>query len=315
MMCWAATRQNVAARRLRRQTGFTLVELLVVIAIVGVLLGLLLPAVQAARASARRTQCCNNLRQLGVGALNYQAAQKEFPTGARLHKVDDLPGISWRVLILPYIEQAHLYDEISPLPSGGASNWDARTRLISGLACPDSPILSFGATSLKPSSYVAVAGAGRHEERIDLEDDYCGDMDTDGIMYPGSHTTGNMISDGTTNTLLIGERIYVLWDWMSGATKTDDPPTSICSESAKNIRFPINADPSQFGYYVGDSSAPAGAPKTMLFNDLQFSSEHTGGAHFCLADASVHLISDQIDFTVYQDLSTKGGGEAPATVP
>src|SRR5687767_7348364 len=92
--------------------GFTLVELLVAIAIIGVLMGLLLPAIQAARSAARRSQCANHLKQLGLGAQNYYSHHQTYPPGARIHPDDSKVGVSWRVLLLPYIERQAVYDEI-----------------------------------------------------------------------------------------------------------------------------------------------------------------------------------------------------------
>jgi len=314
------TRWRQATRWSRRafcgpSTGFTLIELLVVIAIIGVLLGLLLPAVQAARAAARRTQCSNHLKQLALALQEYHAEQEAFPPAAKLHDSENGTGISWYVLVLPHIEQNALFREINPQPNGGAASWAARRVVVDMLVCPAVPQQDNSTSTVKLSSYAAIAGAGRNSERIDLEDVDCGDVDTDGVMYPGSRTTFRMILDGTSNTLVIGERQYAYWDWMSGATRVGDPPTSICMDAAKNVRYPVNADPWQFGFFVGDTRAPAGAPKTMLLNDTQFGSEHAGGAQFAFADGSVRMLSETIDFTVYQDLATKDGSEAPSIVP
>jgi len=295
--------------------AFTLIELLVVIAIIGVLIGLLLPAIQAARAAARRTQCANNLKQLGLGMQSYHAQHRAFPTGARIHVRSNQNAIGWRVLLLPYIEQAAIYEQIEPLPDGGAVNWSPRTRVIEGFICPAVEPPESGTATAKASSYSSVAGAGRNDERIDLEDLSCGDVDTDGVLYPGSAIRIGQIIDGTSNTLLIGERLYIFRDWMVGTNKLGDPPTRICSGATNNIHYPINADPNQFGYFSGDTGAPPGAAKTMTLNELQFGSEHVGGAHFCYADGSVHLVSDEVNFTVYQDMATRDGGETGSIDP
>jgi prepilin-type N-terminal cleavage/methylation domain-containing protein/prepilin-type processing-associated H-X9-DG protein len=298
------------ARRRATNAAFTLVELLVVIAIISVLLGLLLPAVQAARAAARRTQCSNQLRQLALGLQNYASKQAEFPPSARLrYDVDDFPGVSWRVLLLPYIEQGELYRQINPLPNGGATSWAPRTLALAEFTCPEVSPASAASTTLKLSSYAAVAGPGRNGQMLDLDDILCGDLAQDGIMYPGSRTKLSMITDGLSNTLIVGERLDAYWDWMAGATKVGDPVTEICSEAGKNVRYPINADPWAFGFYRGDTAAPAGASKTALLNDLRFASEHGGGAHFGYADGSVHYLTDEIEFDAYQNLATRDGGE------
>ena len=309
MRCSCVPRTSLWSARNATQRGFTLVELLVVIAVIGVLLGLLLPAVQAARGAARRTQCSNQLRQLALGLQNYAGKQQTFPPSSRMRTLDDEPGLSWHVLILPEIEQASLYGQIEPLSDGGATNWAPRRIVVEVFSCPETASQSSSDNTLKLSSYAAVAGAGRHGEITDLEDALCGNLFTDGVMYPGSRTRFSMIGDGASHTLLLGERLEPFWDWMSGATRVGDPPTQICSEAAKNIRFPINADRWQFGFYAADSQAPPDAPKTALFNDFRFASQHAGGAQFCYADGSVHFLNEAIDFTVYQDLATKDGGE------
>jgi prepilin-type N-terminal cleavage/methylation domain-containing protein/prepilin-type processing-associated H-X9-DG protein len=309
-LCGAAIVRRRSSRR-----GFTLVELLVVIAVIGVLVGLLLPAIQAAREAARRSQCSNNLRQLALALQNYHAQHGAFPAGARLHQVNNQPGVSWRVLTLPFIEQAPLYEQINPLPDGGAEDWSPQKTTVAALICPSADPPSQDAQDLKESHYAAGSGAGRDEERIDLEDIVCGDVDVDGVLYVVSRVKATGITDGTSNTLLLGERTYIWRDWMSGATKTGNPPTRICTGASKNIRYPINADPWQFGFFVGHLQAPEGAPRTMLLNDLQFASEHPGGAHFALADGSVHFVGEELDFTVFQDLSTRDGGESTGALP
>lgn len=298
----------------RLTRGFTLVELLVVITIIGVLVGLLLPAVQAARESARRTQCANNLKQHGLGLHQFHAQLKRFPAGARIHTGDDNElGISWSVEVLPYLELLNMYNEISTDAKGGAYNWNPAQQIVDVLVCPSANPQSNAATTLKVSNYAAVAGTGRNPDEIkDLEDNLCGDVYTDGAFYPGSETRISEIGDGTSHTLAIGERTYMLAQWMLGATQADDiTPNRICSSSSYNIRYPINANSLTLedGFFKFDPHAPPGAIKKILRNFLYFGSEHPGGAQFCFADGSVHLLHEDLDFTVYQDLATKDGME------
>jgi len=290
-------------------TAFTLVELLVVIAIIGVLVALVLPAIQAAREAGRRNGCANNFHQLGVAILDYEGDHRRFPPGARLHDSKDLPSISWRVMILPHIEAATVYEQINPTPDGGAASWDAQGVLIPTYVCPSAPPQSDSPLFLKESNYSGVAGAVRDNEYIDLEDVLCGDLCTNGVFFPGSRTRISKIEDGTSNTLAIGERNYTFRDWMTGASWRGIPPTRICNNPGSNVRYPINADKGYWGYFVGDSNAPIGTPKTMLLNDLHFGSDHPGGAQFCFADGSVHMFSDDIDITVFEDLATIAGHE------
>ena len=289
------------------RAAFTLVELLVVITIISVLVGLLLPAVQAAREASRRTSCGNNLKQLGLALQSYHDQFGAFPPGSRFHETDRMPGISWRVLLLPYIEQAPLYEAISPLPNGGAADWTATYQELRLLSCPSA---ERSPTAAKASHYDSVAGAGRGEHVWDLEDATCGDLALDGVLYPASHTRMAQIVDGTSHTVTIGERIYALTDWMTGASRLGHPPQRICSGASKNVRYPINANHRRFGYFVGDRTAPTGADLSMQFNDVFFGSEHGGGAQFAFADGSVHFLAEDIEFLTLQDLSTIQGGEA-----
>ncbi|QDU89430.1 Type II secretion system protein G precursor [Pirellulimonas nuda] len=290
-------------------SGFTLVELLVVIAIVGVLTALLLPAVQSARGSARRSSCANHLRQLGLAVHAYESQHGAFPAGAQLHDQEKLPGVSWRVLILPHMEEGALYEQIGPTPDGGALDWSAQTVVIAPLVCPSTPAQQDNPLLLKESKYYGVAGALRSGGYLDLEDAQCGDLSANGFFFPGSRTRVAQIEDGTSHTLAIGERDTTFHDWMTGANWRDAPPTRVCSFAASNIRYPVNADRAEWGYFVGDFSVPPGAEKTILLNDLNFASLHPGGAQFCLGDAGVQFLSEEIDFTVYEDMATIAGGE------
>ena len=289
--------------------GFTLIELLVVITIIGVLLGLLIPAVQSAREAARRTSCTNNLKQIGVALQSFHAQNGRFPPAAPLHERESDASVSWRVMILPFMEEQPIYQEIAPLPDGGAKSWGPQLWAINLYICPSAPPPVNNGTALVEAHYAAVAGAYRGDDRIDLEDSFCGDIYTNGIFYPDSRTSIAEITDGTSHTLAVGERLYNFLDWMTVATYEGKPPTEICTEAAKNVRFPINADQNVYGYYKYDFRAPAGAPRTMLLNDLFFASQHPGGAQFCLADGSVQFLSETINFTLFQDLATKDGEE------
>ncbi|MEM9659964.1 MAG: DUF1559 domain-containing protein, partial [Planctomycetota bacterium] len=129
-----------------------------VIAIIGVLIGLLLPAIQAAREAARRSHCTNNLKQIGLGLQNYHAQHQVFPPAARLHAESGQPGVSWRVLLLPFVEQSELYDRIRPLRDGGAEDWSAQKLALGSLLCPSADPPSDNVNELKESHYAAIAG-------------------------------------------------------------------------------------------------------------------------------------------------------------
>jgi len=289
--------------------GFTLVELLVVITIISVLIGLLLPAIQAAREASRQTQCRNHLKQQMLATLNAESQQGFLPPGARIHQQEFAKGASWRVLILPHLEQQALWDAIGVTKQGGMTNHSAGEQIPTPYLCPTAtpdvePVGVF------PSHYDAVSGSGHTaEQRWDLDDSFCGDVFIDGVFYPDSQIHLRQVTDGTSHTLALGERAYLLHDWISGTSWVDSPDEWLCVSSSKNIRYPINASHREFGYSLGDPNVPAGASQTILRNDLFFGSLHPGGTHFAKVDGSVEFLDDSIDFVLFKNLSSRSDGE------
>lgn len=292
--------------RVMARFGFTLVEVLVVISIIGVLLALLLPAVQAARESSRRSSCVNNLKQLGLGLHGHQVNIGVFPTAGRRHEIAGKVGLSWRVLILPYVERLPLYEQIDPLPNGDAADWSPQQELPSVFACPSAEP---DTGELKRSNYWGVGGAERDGAQVFLTDPLCGSLFTNGVLQPHQAIKLAKITDGTSNTLAIGEKTYLFRTWMAGSTWFGEPPVILCSEASNNVRYRINASHDRVGYFVADGLAAEPSRRVLPLNDLFFGSQHPNGANFCLADGSVHFISDSVDFTIYQDLATMNGGE------
>jgi prepilin-type processing-associated H-X9-DG protein len=298
-------------RRPARVSGFSLVELLVVITLIVILVGLLLPAIQAAREAARRAQCSNHLKQHVLALLEYESQHSSLPPAAHIHDRENSLSASWRVLILPQLEEAALYELLGPTPDGGLASRETGGARIAVFFCPSaSPPPSQGDPH---SNYETVAGSKEHWTL----DGYCGDVAIDGVFYPGSNTRVGEITDGTSHTLSVGERIYLSrYDWMFGARWQDGgprwtagPKQQMCVAAAKNITFPPNADPAAFGYEIYDEEAPAGAKKEIHFNDLYFGSEHPSGVQFAFVDGSVSFIDDAVDFTVYQGMATRSGDE------
>lgn len=321
-----------------RRKGFTLVELLVVIAIIGMLVGLLLPAVQMAREAARRSQCSNNMRQIALACHTYMSSNNEsLPPGVEKKSYDGMPigygGYGIFTFILPYIEQSTLYDAIDFDRS--AANYQTQMEknpicgtVIQTYICPSfsgeaknteadvvNPYL-YGALSL----YNGVAGAVRtavdnNTKSSKDKNDYkitpesqkskCqeGDIPDNGCFFWGKSIKLRAISDGTTNTLMIGEipaanihRIQTSWNsfpfyarsWLVGANTGGNKGFY----SAKVCELKLNE-----------------ATSEGKFNYQPFGSEHSGGGHFARADGSASFMSDRIDFHLYRNLATRNGGE------
>ncbi len=251
------SRSNRESRILPRAVapGFTLVELLVVIAIIGILIALLLPAVQAAREAARRSSCTNNLKNCGLGALNFESSRGRFPLGAGYigRPAVGENGFSWQVEVLEYMEanaeanliqqavqQQQQTDPRNPLTPYDTIFTGITTTVGPIFQCPSDndnvaqlPLeLSRGLTS---SSYTAVMGSGRSRfsefdgtpfprtaniqatPDIDFLNDSSDAVCIDGIMLPGRGVKAGQISDGLSKTMLIGERWYQLRAWTVGA--------------------------------------------------------------------------------------------------
>jgi len=287
-----------------RRSAFTLIELLVVISIIGMLLGILLPAVSAGREAARKSQCANNLRQVGIGILSFSSTHNQFPTGSTLIPRNGRAGLSWHVFILPQIELGHVFDKIDPQPNGMAKNLEAATLEIPVFLCPSTPSAS---SDLGNANYAGVTGAGRLADTTkDLEDMACGDYFTDGILYPDSQVTPAHIKDGHSNTVMVGERFYWTEDWTYGAAWKGRPDRQVCMNSTKNVRWPINGSRDTFGYHPLDPNQPEGA-KRMLLNDAVFESFHSGGASFIYADGHLEFLTNDLDIDCYRDMATVAG--------
>ncbi|QDU57036.1 DUF1559 domain-containing protein [Aeoliella mucimassa] len=294
--------------------GFTLVELLVVITIISILIGLLLPAVQAAREAARRSSCQNNLKQIGLALQSYHSEQGTFPPGAMLHAQQVRPSASWRALLLPLMEQQALFDEIGVVQDksdrnyGGVENRKPGTYEMPMYLCPSA---ARPEGQFKESHYAGVAGGEGAVDSWDLEDTICGDLRRNGVLFPGSRVRMARIVDGTSHTLMVGERNYVFRDWLVGADwrGATGAYTKVCSGAAKSIIYPLNADHDEFGYSVEDTTAPEGAMRSMLLNDLEFASDHPGGVQFAFADGSVQWIDEEITLPALYALASRDGGE------
>ena len=297
-----------------RKSGFTLIELLVVIAIIAVLIALLLPAVQQAREAARRSQCKNNPKQLGLAIHNYHDTHRVFPVGGFQAGAGIGNGLGWQVMVLPYFDQAPLYNRFnfSGTTSGNnpsniiSSNIALAVQPIATLQCPSSsklvnPDETSGGSPTSVSHYIGVMGPTSSLTNpvtgtaypLDTSNMSFGGYATSGILLRNRVTRMRDVSDGTSNTLLLGE---ISWNaancwrmWVRGCA-TDGACVSI-----RNIATGINLTP------WNNSSN---------FNNVSFGSMHTGGAQFATADGSVHFISENISMTIYAAMATREAGEA-----
>ncbi len=208
------------------RTGFTLVELLVVIAIIGILVGLLLPAVQAAREAARRMQCSNNLKQLALGALNYESAYKKFPyrqggtndVGIDTAHLNNKSRRSGFISVLPYLEGVNQFAQIEAgdptrnIPPGGPEGWnyDYFWRVSpSFMRCPSDPSSSGTWGGVNSYSMSMGDSIGRVRTEFNVV------PNSRGVFAKYGHTTMGSITDGTSNTLCYSERIIATSDYAS----------------------------------------------------------------------------------------------------
>ncbi len=272
------------SKQRRNVTAFTLIELLVVIAIIAVLIGLLLPAIQKVRAAAAKSQCSNNLKQMGLACQMYQDSGTYLPPGwLTSPTVKPSPGWSWSLLLLPYLEQGTLYSSINPdvtvtltYANNAAQNALLQT-VVKTYQCPSDigiPLnTNFGPVTCSKSNYVANRAL----------------LGPDGNSNP-AYITVQGIGDGSSNTVMIGERDLV---YNVAAPAFMRSSTSSCSFEGR-------------GGYGLTPIPPAGTTWT-TGNDqrLAFSSQHDQVCGFVFADGSVHFISNTIpadpneDWTVF----------------
>jgi prepilin-type N-terminal cleavage/methylation domain-containing protein/prepilin-type processing-associated H-X9-DG protein len=268
----------------RNAAAFTLVELLVVIAIIGILVALLLPAVQAAREAARRMQCTNNLKQLGLAMHNYHGTFQCFPPGfmAVDHRGDVAGGWAWGVFLMPFIEQSPLKDTLSATKytlSQVISEPDLLPMLQADLAvfnCPSSPMEPLrqfrgeGQEMVATANYTGCRGYFNYGGTTHLN------KENNGLLYGLSGVRIAAITDGTSNTIAIGER------------------TVLPIHTQAPARWPSWCGPGGLGIgstVTSSVSFPLNHPSIIH----AFSSHHPGGANFCFADGSVRFISDTIE--------------------
>ncbi len=317
--------------RKRPPGAFTLVELLVVIAIIGILIALLLPAVQSAREAARRMQCANNFRQVGLAMHNYHSAHRSFPPGLimgttstplacgpRLNRY--YAGFSWSVFILPYLEQQQVYDMIDFIQTNSASGHgfsyfepanttdpSKNTRgaaeiAITAYLCPSDPqggeLVSCCSwdqpNTLEDVRQTNMSGVADSKEFTCDGGNYWPLQYhlADGMMAERNPCRIADVTDGTSNTLMIGE-------------VTGGGPGSHIS------RFWISWNINDTGNGInGPFTVPGGGTLTSQ-HATDFSSFHPGGCHFVFGDGSVHFLAETIDSLTLAALTTRAKGDIP----
>lgn len=323
--------------------GFTLIELLVVIAIIAILVALLLPAVQQAREAARRTQCRNNLRQIGLATHNYHDTHGAFPSGYIVRNISATemapaetphngPGFAWGTMILPMIDQAPLYNQLNfSLNAHDVPNIGLGGTVLSAFRCqsdpaPDTFEVTDGSGNvyrLGSANYVGIFGYGS----VSM---HAGQPQGPGIFYRNSRTRMRDIRDGTSNTIMVGERMH-----KHDYTRVTDssmpmyqPPTNtnsswyaaICDvarpSGMTNMMVSMNpmmANEWQGSLVLGHVGQSMGTMKmhrtpNTTNHIVHFSSAHEGGLHFGLADGSVHFLSENIGYEVFRDLGQIADG-------
>jgi len=296
-----------------RHSAFTLIELLTVIAVIAILVGLLLPAVQAARESARRAQCASHLRQVGLALLSYHESHGTLPSGyvssVASSGADSGPGWGWAALSLPYIEEMPLWTTLDfrqPIESPGNTG---RKQLIPNLLCPSNDLSSptwpaeVRDASGEPQSFICDVGFAAYVGMMGSNDS---GPSFDGLLFRNSHVRIRNITDGSSHTIAVGERAYRLGDatWVGAVTGAMLFP----DEDEGEIAAP-HLKPSS-GMVLGHAGLGNG-PNSPSSEINQFFSLHSGGVNYVFADAHVAFLEESIAYQAYCAMATRAGGEMP----
>jgi len=276
-----------APRRRPRRQAFTILELFIVLAIILVLVSLLLPAVQHAREAARRTQCRNNLMQIGLALRNYESAHGCLPPGSvdpNRPVRNDRQGyhFGWAVQILPYLEQASVYSAFDfSVSVYDKKNGNSTLQAFPVFACPSRGGLAH--------SYAAC----HHDVEAPI------DVDNHGVLFLNSSIRRDDIRDGASHTIFAGEAGEIAGlGWASGTRDT-----------LRNTGTPIN------GANLPGSGAAAAVPRVGNLNLLSvggFQSPHSGGANFVFGDGAVRFLMQDLSLKVLRQLGHRADGELPA---
>jgi prepilin-type N-terminal cleavage/methylation domain-containing protein len=285
--------------RPRSRRAFTLIELLVVIAIIAVLVSLLLPAVQQAREAARRTQCKNNLIQIGLALLNYEMAHERLPPGS----VDpnrpirnEAKGyhVGWIVQMLPYLDQGNTFQHFDfSVGVYDPANKAAGNVRISSLVCPSH-------SGVANRTGVTTYAGNHHDVEAPI------DIDNNGVLFLNSSVRHRDIRDGSSNTIFVGE-LTDLPDglgWASGTRAT-------LRNAGGGIANVANLRPGMPRAAPVPPAAAEEGPDALFLHVGGFSSPHAGGAQFAIGDGSVRFISQNINPATFKNLANRADGELP----
>jgi prepilin-type N-terminal cleavage/methylation domain-containing protein/prepilin-type processing-associated H-X9-DG protein len=330
--------RTAVRRELGRPRGFTLIELLVVIAIIGVLIALLLPAVQAAREAARRAQCVNNLKQIGLALHNYESSHGTFPAGYQswpgvgfrdAQTGDWGPGWGWLTALLPNVEQGNLYNSLNlVIPCWDAANTTLVKTSLTVYLCPtaNNPDLTVGVTDINLNLWQnAVFARANYVHNVGWNDIWSAPASVDyedmikganGVMYRNSRTRIAAVTDGLSNTVAAGERSPWLADavWpgvVAGAKHYSYHEFASSGTGGTGINYD-NA-----GSYVGANSGPSiwedpqiiHPPNSPIGHTDELYSLHPGGSNVLLCDGSVRFIKTSVHLSAWSALCSRSVGE------
>ncbi len=293
----------------RRPAGLSLVELLVVIAILAILLSLLLPAVQAARESARKVQCGNRLRQMSLGLLQYHDAKRHFPAA-----ITSQQRLIWNGAILPYIEQQNLSDRIDPnLPWNVGTNAQVCSTFLSIYRCPSSTapetMTAQGIENRVPCDYlVCASGTDTRESGPGI---LAGGPHSDGVFFVDSRTRMAEIRDGASNTVAVGDSFFQFEELDLDHTGYPQFLDRWCVGTLEGVGNEVSEA-------MGSTGVAINSHRLEVFIDereLAFGSQHSGGVQMALVDGAVLFFDENIDRAVWRAWGTRNGGEVAVTPP
>jgi prepilin-type processing-associated H-X9-DG protein len=272
-----------------------------VITIIGVLAGLLLPALQQARAASRKMSCDNNLRQLGIGLLNYELAMRRLPAGYVYSSGDqgNHAGFGWGSGLLPYVEQSAIFSQLNfDVALFDPLNSSTREFHLPVFLCPEDVVSYIGFVEMGDEKYAMASYVGSFGPP-DLDD---AQEKRDGIFSRNSRTRLEEVLDGLSNTLVFGERQNGPFR-KSGVHGPHFSYETTWAGAVREITDPSDDHGHMVLFQTGHP------PNSENSDDRDVSAPHIGFANFLFGDGSVRLITEEVDFELYQSLSTRDGSE------